>query len=101
MRGAADTPDERLRAYETLFERALVRRERRVGSVVFHLRDDPGVRETVDELARREALCCPFLGYRVESAPDAVIWTITGDDRASADAILDAFPDLPNRAIVT
>jgi hypothetical protein len=70
MSTARDTPDERLAEYRDLFERAL-------RSVV--LRFDAAAREQVEDLARREHACCPFLGYRVETAGDEVIWTVTGD----------------------
>jgi hypothetical protein len=100
MSAAADTPDERLGEYRRLFERALVRRERREGGVVFSFRADGGTREAVEDLARREASCCPFLNYRVETVEDAVIWSIgnpvTGDARAGVDVTLDAFHALPD-----
>jgi hypothetical protein len=100
MSTARDTPDERLREYDELFERALVGRERRAGSVAFTFRADPGVRETVEDLARREAVCCPFLDYRVETLGDEVVWTITnpvtGDERAGIDVALDAVHALPD-----
>jgi hypothetical protein len=102
MSTARDTPDERLREYGELFERALAGRERRPDSVEFRFRADPGVRETVDDLARREAACCPFLDYRVETAGDEVVWTITnvvaGDERAGIDVALDAVHALPDHA---
>jgi hypothetical protein len=102
MRGADDTPDERLREYSRLFERALLHRERRADAVVFVFRADPDTRPVVDDLARREAACCPFLDYRIETVGDQVIWTVSntiaGDARASVDAILDAFHDLPARS---
>jgi hypothetical protein len=98
MSAARDTPDERLAAYEDLFEHALLRRARDADSVVFRFRADPGTRDAVEDLARREAACCPFLDYRVETAEDEVIWTITGDERAGIDAILDAFHALPDHA---
>jgi hypothetical protein len=102
MSAAADTPDERLRDYDRLFERALLHRQRRADAVVFSFRADPDTRQAVDDLARREAACCPFLDYRVETVGDEVIWTITntitGDGRASVDAVLDAFHDLPEPA---
>jgi hypothetical protein len=101
MSAADDTPDERLREYGRLFERALLRRERRADAVVLSFRADPDTQRTVADLARREAACCPFLDYRVETVGDEVIWTITnpiaGDERASVDVILDAFHDLPER----
>jgi hypothetical protein len=102
MTTAPDTPDERLREYGRLFERALLHRQRRADAVVFSFRADPHTRQAVDDLARREAACCPFLDYRVETVGAAVIWTttnpITGDQRASVDVILDAFHDLPDHA---
>jgi hypothetical protein len=102
MSTARDTPDERLAAYEGLFEHALLRRERRAAAVVFWFRADPATRDAVQELARREAACCPFVDYRVETAEDEVIWTITnaviGDERASVDVVLDALHALPDHA---
>jgi len=75
MSTAQDTPDERLAAYAQLFERALARRERKQNAVVLVLRATPGTRELVEELARREAACCPFMDYRVETKGDEVIYT--------------------------
>jgi hypothetical protein len=98
MSSARDTPDERLAEYRELFERALRHRERRADGVAFAFRADAGTREQVDDLARREHACCPFLDYRIETAGDEVIWTITGDGRAGVDVILDAFHALPDHA---
>jgi hypothetical protein len=92
MRGADDTPAERRAAYRSLFERALLRRERAADSVTLRFR---GERAAVEELAHREAACCPFLDYRVETVGDEVVWTIstsaTGERRASIEPILAAF----------
>jgi hypothetical protein len=94
MSTAADTPDQRLEAYRRLFDRALIRRERRDGALVLLFRANPGIRATVDELARREAVCCPFMDYRVEPRGDEIAWSITnpvtGADRAAAEGVLDA-----------
>jgi hypothetical protein len=102
MSTAVDTPDERLAEYGRLYERALVRRERGDGGVAFTFRAEDGVRELADTLARREAACCPFVDYHVETVGDEVIWTITnpvtGEDRASVDVMLDAFYVLPDHA---
>ena len=102
MSTARDTPDERLAAYEGLFDRALLRRERSADTVVFCFSADPGTRDAVEDLAHREAACCPFLDYRVETAGDEVIWTITnavsGEERASIDVVLDALHALPDHA---
>jgi hypothetical protein len=100
MSTAVDTPDERLREYGRLFETVLLRRERRADSVSFWFRADPGTREALEELARREAACCPFVDYRVETAGDEVIWTttnvVTGEERAAVDVFLDALHALPD-----
>jgi hypothetical protein len=98
MSTAADTPSERLAEYRRLFARAPAGRERRDDGVVFTFRGDAGNREIVEDLARREAACCPFLDYRVETAGDTVVWTTTNplSGRAEADAILDAFLALPD-----
>jgi hypothetical protein len=96
MSGAPDTPDQRLGAYRELFARALTTRERSRDEVVLTFRAD--ARETVEELARLEAACCPFLDHRVETVDDHVVWTIsnprTGDDRAEAEQTLAAFHTL-------
>jgi hypothetical protein len=102
MSTAQDTPDERLAEYRRLFERALLRRERRADAVVFHLRADPGIREAIDDLARREAACCPFLEYRVETVGHEVIYTIanpiTDERRATVEIGLDAIHALADHA---
>jgi hypothetical protein len=102
MTTAEDTPDQRLAEYGRLFERALVRRERDEGALAFVFRNDPGVRETVDSLARREAACCPFLEYRVETTGDEVAYTIinpvAGEERESVDTMLDVIYELPEHA---
>jgi hypothetical protein len=81
MTTAVDTPEERLAAYRELFARSLVRRQR---AVVFTF--DAGALEVVEELARREAACCPFADYRVEATDEEVTWTIAGPE-----PVLDAF----------
>ena len=65
-------------------------------------RDDSGTREAVEDLARREAACCPFLDHRVETADGEVVWTITNavtsDERAAVEVYLDAMYALPDHA---
>jgi hypothetical protein len=99
---AEDTAEERLADYHRQFERALLRRERREGAVVFAFRADGGTREALHDLARREAACCPFLDYRVETLGDEVIWTtsnlLSGSERAGVDAFLDVLYALPDHA---
>ena len=102
MTTAEDTADERLAEYSRLFERALVGRDRGADSVRFVFRADAGVREQVDDLARREALCCPFIDYRVETIGDEVTYTITnpltGAEGGSIDGALDVIYALPEHA---
>jgi hypothetical protein len=90
MSSASDTPDQRLAEYRRLIDRALLRREREDHSVVLAFRSDE--RELVEDLARREAACCPFLDYRVDAAGEEVVWTISDPGaEPAADATLDAF----------
>ena len=96
MSTAEDTPDERVREYARLFERTLLCHERRTDSVVLTFRAGAGTREAIEDLARREAACCPFLDYRIETVGNEVVWTITGDGRADANLTLDAFYAVPD-----
>jgi hypothetical protein len=100
MSAARDTPEQRLSEYNELFGRALVGRERRADGVVLTFRAE--AREQVEDLARREHACCPFVDYRVEKVGDEVIWTVSntihGDQRAAVDVMLDAMFTLSNHA---
>ena len=102
MSTAVDTPDERIDDYGRLFADALVRRERLDGSVVLAFRADPATRAAVEDLVHREAACCPFVDYRVETLGKEIVWTITnpvaGEDRAGVEVMLDAFHGLPDHA---
>src|SRR3954447_4620588 len=101
MSTAVDTPEQRIDDYARLFASALVRRERHDGTVGFAFRSDPQTRATVEDLVRREAACCPFADYRVETVGDEILWTITnpvtGEHRASVEVMLDAFHELPDQ----
>jgi hypothetical protein len=59
-------------------------------------------REALHNLARREAACCPFLDYRVETLGEQVIWTtsspLAASERTGIDAFLDALYALPDHA---
>ena len=90
MNTAVDTPEERLAEYGRLFAAALVRRERARPTRRLRVpRRRRGAR-AVEDLARREAACCPFMDYRVEATGDEVICTITNPGRAGVEPILDA-----------
>lgn len=92
-----------MREYARVFESALLGRARRPDSVVLTFRADADVRAWVDEMVRREAACCPFLDYRVETIGGEVVWTTTNavedERRAGVDVILDAFYELPEHAV--
>jgi hypothetical protein len=100
MSAARDTPEERLAEYGELFERALLGRERREDAVALIFTAD--AREQVEDLARREHACCPFVDYRIELDGEQVRWTTTntihGEQRAGVEAMLDALHELPDHA---
>ena len=99
MSTAPDTPEERLAEYGELFARALLGRERREDAVVLSFGAD--ARDQVEDLARREHACCPFVDHRVEIAGEMVLWTVTNtveDHRPAVDVMLDDLHDLPEHA---
>jgi hypothetical protein len=100
MSTAQDTPEERVAEYRELFERALLGRERRDDAVVLTFSAD--AQQQVEDLARREHACCPFVDYRVEVTGRQVVWTTTNttadEHRAAVDVMLDALHDLPEHA---
>jgi hypothetical protein len=100
MSAARDTPRQRLDEYARLFADALIDRERRDGAVSLVFRDDPRIRATVEDLTHREAGCCPFFDYRVETIGEKLVWTITNpissEDRAAAETMMEIFYELPD-----
>lgn len=101
MTAAEDTLAERMTEYRRLFDHALVARESTDSSTTFRLAGRPGVQEWLLDLVRREAACCPFLSYEVDTEGDSgseqIVWT-TGGLGASDMAVLDEFltgPDQP------
>ncbi len=91
MSTASDTPDERMREYDRLFAAVMLSHERREHAVVFTFGGGAEAQAWVEDLARREAACCPFADYRVEVEDDTVRWTISTD----VDAMLDAYSAMP------
>jgi hypothetical protein len=57
----------------------------------------PGVAERTAELARREALCCPFASYQVTVEGEHVVWRTSSQAGPVAQAILDEFYGLPEQ----
>ena len=81
---------ERADEFRELARRALLSRQREPGRVVLSFR--AGVEGQLEDLARRERECCPFLEISVERGDDVVALSI-GAAR-DADAALDAFYEL-------
>lgn len=90
MRGAEDTLAERLAEYRRLFEHELLSRQSTATTVTFRLPARPGIVESVLDLVRREAACCPFLSYEVDQEDEEIVWTTTGIGAADI-AMLDDF----------
>ena len=81
----------RAEEFRALARRFLVARDRSQDEVLLHFRDEPGVGDTVEELARRERECCPFLDLRVERSAGEVILAIGAgpEDRAALGVFYD------------
>ena len=95
LRGASDTPEERIAEYGRLFAHALLERTRSADGVEFVFAAKPGVADWVVDLARREAACCPFSTYHVTQAGDRVRWITSSQAGPQVQAILDEFHALP------
>jgi hypothetical protein len=87
---------DRAAEFRELARGALLDRRRHEGSVVLAFRAEAGVRDTVEDLVRRERECCPFLDFQVKEADGAIALSIGAapEDRAA----LDAFYELPGSA---
>jgi hypothetical protein len=83
---------DRAAEFRALAGRALQSRELRDGTLVLSFRAEAGMREAVDDLARRERECCSFLDFGVEASGDSVTLTIGAE--AGDTAALDAFSDM-------
>jgi hypothetical protein len=75
-----------------LADSALVDRERRDGVVALTFRGEPAVQAAVEDLARRERQCCPFLDIDVGDSGGRVTLTIAAEPEDAA--ALDAFYEL-------
>ena len=76
--------------------RALAGREREDGRVRLRFRAEPGVAEQVEDLARRERECCPFLDFAVQDGASELVLSIRAP--AAAAAVLDGFAALGETA---
>ena len=84
----ADEQGDRAAEFRALAASALVARERDGGAVTLSFRDEPAVREAVEDLVRRERECCSFLDFSVGRNGDRVTLAIGAgpEDRAALDA---------------
>jgi hypothetical protein len=78
----------RAEEFRALAQQWLSGRDRSPDQVRLRFRDEPGVHEAVEDLARRERECCRFLALRVERAAGEVTLAIGAapEDRAALDA---------------
>ena len=78
----------RAEEFRALARRSLSARERSDDEVRLRFRDEPGVGDVVEDLARRERECCPFLDLRVARSAGEVMLAIGAapEDRAALDA---------------
>jgi hypothetical protein len=97
MTTATDTPEERLAEYGRLFAEALIDRKRTDDAVVFVFAAKPGIADRAAELARREALCCPFASYQVTVEGERVVWRTSSQAGPVAQAIVDELYGLPEQ----
>ncbi|MGH8986167.1 MAG: MerR family transcriptional regulator [Acidimicrobiia bacterium] len=95
LRGAVDTPEERMEAYRRLFAGAFVGRDRTVAGIRFRFRAGEGVEAIVRELTAREERCCAFFTFTITVAGGEVLWDATVVDDDTARAVLDEWFDLP------
>ncbi len=88
MSAAGDTLAERVAEYQRLFDFALLGRTSTDTSLTFRFADRSGVRDRLLDLVRREAGCCPFLSYEVSTDGADFLWTVSGEEVATFDALL-------------
>lgn len=76
MTAATDTLAERLAAYRRLFAEALISAEPTETVTTLRLTDTPDVRDSVLDLARREAVCCPSVSHDVSTDGGQIVWQV-------------------------
>ena len=96
LRGAPDTPAERIDTYRQLFDDALVARDHTIDGIRFRFRADIGIEARVREMAHLEAQCCGFFTFAVNTAGGEVLLDATVVDDDTARVILDEFYRLPD-----
>ena len=85
----------RLAEFGELFRGALVGRDTTADGIRFRFAGEPGVEETIRDLARREQTCCSFFRFDIALHGDEVWWDATVDD-PKARPLLDGLLALPD-----
>lgn len=83
----------RAREFQAVFAWLTARERLPSGGIRWTFQSGPGVERAVRELARREHLCCPFLGFAISTQGEQVIWETRGPEGAGA--LVDEFARLP------
>ena len=100
LRGAPDTPAERIDTYRQLFDDALVARDHTIDGIRFRadigIGIGIGIEARVREMAHLEAQCCGFFTFAVNTAGGEVLLDATVVDDDTARVILDEFYRLPD-----
>ncbi len=94
LRGAPDTPEQRLSAYRRVFA-ALVGREDRPGGFRFVFAADTADLALLSELVKLEGACCPFLLITLRTVGCHVQWDCHVET-AEAVPFMEALRDLPD-----
>ncbi len=74
----------RLEEFAALFTTALVGSETTRDGIRFRFAAEPGIEDTIRDLARREQICCPFFRFEISKQGEDVWWDATVDDPQAA-----------------
>jgi hypothetical protein len=89
--------EQRSRRWERLADRALIEATLRPGGVaVQRYRNEPEVRDELEELIRLEGDCCGFLDFKLSGSDDELALEISGPE--GSEEIVAGFAGEPTRA---
>lgn len=99
MTHAPDTGEERVAEYQRLFDSpAYLGRRRTSTGIRYCFRSEPGLAESIRDLAAREQACCAFFELTVDDDGATITWDSTVIDDPLAHQILDEYYQLPDTA---
>jgi len=99
MTHAPDTGEERVAEYQRLFDSpAYLGRRRTSSGIRFCFRSEPGLADSIRDLAAREQACCAFFEFAVDDDGATTTWDSTVIDDPLAHQILDEYYQLPDTA---